>query len=175
MARNIEIKAGIDNVENWLPKAGTLANTRPTLIAQDDTYFRCPAGRLKLRVFSTTTGELIFYERPDSAGPKESRYFIAPVTAPDQMREVLTQAYGQVGRVRKTRHLFLTGRTRIHVDRVEGLGDFLELEVVLSEDELAQAGFKEANELMVRLGVPKTSLIQGSYIDLLRQAESRLI
>ena len=168
VARNIEIKARIDSFENWLEKARGVADSGPTLITQDDTFFNSPNGRLKLRAFSSGSGELIFYQRMDSAGPKESRYFISLVPEPDKMRELLTEAYGQVGRVRKTRHLFLTGRTRIHVDRVEQLGDFLELEVVLVGTEPSEAGIAVAQELLLRLGVPKPALVQGAYIDLLR-------
>jgi len=58
-----------------------------------------------------------------------------PTAAPDALREALTLAYGVIGRVRKVRTLFMAGRTRIHLDRVEGLGEFLELEVVLAEHE----------------------------------------
>lgn len=167
MPRNIEIKARLDRLEPWLDKARAVADSGPDLIEQDDTFFACPSGRLKLRSFSQDAAELIFYQRPDSAGPKESTYFIAPVAAPDAMREVLTRAYGQLGRVRKQRYLFMAGRTRIHLDRVEGLGDFLELEVVLAEGESGEVGVEAANDLLAKLRVSKTNLIRGAYIDLL--------
>ena len=167
MARNIEIKARIESVEAWLPKARAVADSGPNRILQDDTFFDCPSGRLNLRSFSATDGELIFYRRPDCAGPKESFYSLAPLGKPELLREVLNLAYGQIGRVRKTRHLFLAGRTRIHLDRVEGLGDFLELEVVLSEGEPAEAGTKVAMELLGKLGISNESLVAPAYIDLL--------
>jgi predicted adenylyl cyclase CyaB len=69
--------------------------------------------------------------------------------------------------VRKTRTLFLVGRTRVHLDRVEGLGHFLELEVVLEDDELLEAGIQEANDIMAHLGVEPSQLIEGAYMDLL--------
>src|SRR5260221_4636980 len=128
MARNIESKARIESVDSLLRLVRAIADGGPTEIFQDDTFFRCPNGRLKLRAFSETSGELIFYQRPDSAGPKESFYVISATASPDSLREALSLAYGQAGRVRKQRTLFMAGRTRIHLDRVEGLGDFLELE-----------------------------------------------
>ncbi|MCY1209149.1 hypothetical protein D9M72_207930 [compost metagenome] len=70
--------------------------------------------------------------------------------------------------MRKQRRLFLVGRTRVHLDRVEGLGEFLELEVVLQEGEPAEAGVAEAHALMARLGVAERQLVQGAYVDLLR-------
>lgn len=168
MARNVEIKARIDSVDKLLPRAQAIADGGPTEIVQDDTFFSCPNGRLKLRAFSETAGELIFYQRPDQAGPKESSYLISPTASPDTLREVLSLAYGASGRVRKHRTLFMAGRTRIHLDRVEGLGDFLELEVVLSEGETTESGVRVAHELLARLGISPQQLIEGAYVDLLR-------
>ncbi|MBK7190771.1 MAG: class IV adenylate cyclase [bacterium] len=105
---------------------------------------RCDSGRLKLRAFAEGHGELIYYRRADAVGPKESFYTIAPVEDPDALRRALTLALGAVGRVRKRRTLYLVGRTRVHLDRVEGLGEFLELEVVLLDDETAEVGEAEA-------------------------------
>jgi predicted adenylyl cyclase CyaB len=168
MARNIEIKARIESVEALLPRVKAIAESGPTEIVQDDTFFNCPNGRLKLRAFSKTSGELIFYQRPDQAGPKESFYVISPTASPDTLREALTRAYGQSGRVRKHRTLFTAGRTRIHLDKVEELGDFLELEVVLSEAEPAEAGRKVARDLLAKLGISGEHLIEGAYVDLFR-------
>ncbi|MCE5228227.1 class IV adenylate cyclase [bacterium] len=171
MARNIEVKARIESVEAIAPRAAAAADRGPIEIGQDDTFFRCDAGRMKLRTFSETSGELIFYKRLDQAGPKESFYLISKTVEPDTLREALTLAYGQIGRVRKRRTLYLAGRTRIHLDRVEGLGDFMELEVVLAENEPPQDGIEEAHRLMAQLGVAESQLIEGAYIDLLLTAE----
>lgn len=169
MSRNIEIKARIASVEALLRPAAALADRGPIEIAQDDTFFRCESGRLKLRAFSAAEGELIYYRRADRQGLKESFYLRSPTTAPAILRESLTLAYGQVGRVLKQRSLFLVGRTRIHLDRVQQLGDFLELEVVLESDEPAEAGIREARVLMERLGVSPADLIDAAYVDLLNR------
>ncbi len=79
---------------------------------------------------------------------------------------------GQEGRVVKHRTLFLVGRTRVHLDRVQGLGDFMELEVVLADGEDAEAGMREAHALMARLGIAPEALVQGAYHDLLRAIEA---
>ena len=167
MARNIEIKAHIPSVAAILERAAALADEGPTEIRQDDTFFECRSGRLKLRTFANGEGELIFYRRTDQQGPKESFYVRTPTAAPDSLREMLTLAYGVVGRVRKNRTLFIAGRTRIHLDIVENLGHFLELEVVLREDESTDVGVREAHELMQRLGVTPSQLIDRAYVDLL--------
>ncbi|CAG2127454.1 class IV adenylate cyclase [Cupriavidus plantarum] len=167
MARNIEIKARIDSIDAVAPRAAALAQHGPERIEQDDTFFPCRNGRLKLRAFDASRGELIFYARPDQTGPKESFYILSPTSSPDTLRAALAAAHGEGGRVRKVRTLFLVGRTRVHLDRVEGLGDFLELEVVLADDEPAETGVAEAHALMDALGVDRARLIDGAYVDLL--------
>jgi len=167
VSRNIEIKARIDSADAWVPKIAVLADEGPIDIAQDDTFFRCDSARLKLRAFSGGTGELIYYSRADEYGPKESFYVRSPTSAPDSLRECLRLAYGQVGRVKKHRKLFLVGRTRVHLDEVENLGHFLELEVVLADDEPTEAGVREARELMDKLAIGPHQLIDEAYVDLL--------
>jgi predicted adenylyl cyclase CyaB len=174
MARNIEIKARIENVALLTPQVAALASEGPLEIAQDDTFFACDTGRLKLRAFSNDSGELIFYQRANQSGPKESFYLRSPTTSPENLRESLSLAYGQIGRIRKYRTLFLVGRTRVHLDRVEGLGHFLELEVMLVDDEPPEQGIREAGELMESLGIQPEQLIEGAYIDLLLAASEPL-
>ena len=167
MARNIEIKARIENVDALTARVVAVADRGPIEIYQDDTFFGCERGRMKLRTLSAGDGELIFYRRPDQKGPKESNYSIVPTAQPDSLRQVLSLAYGQIGQVRKRRSLYLIGRTRVHLDRVEGLGHFLELEVVLSDGESPQAGIEEAHKLATLLGIDSEQLIDAAYIDLL--------
>ena len=170
MARNVEIKARIDSVEAVLPRALALADGPPQLIAQDDTFFTCAVGRLKLRVFADSRGELIAYQRPDATGPKTSDYAITAVPDPDALRATLARALGVSGRVIKQRTLLLVGRTRVHLDRVDGLGDFLELEVVLPDGESADDGVTIAHDLLRRLQIDPQRLVSGAYVDLLRAA-----
>jgi adenylate cyclase len=170
MARNIEVKARIESTEALLPKVRTIAEHGPELIEQDDTFFTCAAGRLKLRAFADGSGQLIAYERPDATGPKTSDYLITSVADPGSLRATLARALGESGRVVKRRTLFLVGRTRVHLDQVQGLGDFLELEVVLREDESADDGVTEAHTLLRRLGVDASQCVSGAYVDLLRRA-----
>jgi predicted adenylyl cyclase CyaB len=165
MPRNVEIKARIPGVAALTPRAARLADSGPTVLKQDDTFFACATGRLKLRDQSAAGAELIFYRRADDSGPKESFYVRTPVADPQAMRTLLSLAYGQTGRVRKRRVLFLAGRTRIHLDTVDGLGEFLELEVVLREGEPAAAGILEAHSLMHALGVDPGQLVRGAYVD----------
>ena len=173
MARNVEIKARVDDLDAIARKAAALCTEGPIEIVQDDTFFACAPGRLKLRTFSPERGELIFYQRADARGPKESFYLRSPTTVPEALREVLTLACGTSGRVRKHRTLYLAGRSRIHLDRVDGLGDFVEIEVVLGDGDDAEGGVREARELMARLGIDGSRLVAGAYVDLLDGALPR--
>ncbi len=169
MPANVEIKARITSVEALLPLAQALADDKHLQrIHQDDTFFAVPHGRLKLRVFCDGSGELIHYHRSDASGPKLSDYVLVPVADPDSLRDALARACGLVGRVRKQRILALVGPTRIHLDRVDGLGDFLELEVTLGGGQTEAEGTAIAHGLMASLGIEPGQLLQGAYIDLLR-------
>ncbi len=172
MPRNVEIKARIENIKDLEDKVVDIADGEPTEIIQDDTFFNCINGRLKLRTFSEDRGELIFYKRADESGPKECFYLISKTSEPSTLREALNLAYGAAGRVQKRRMVYLVGRTRIHLDRVKGLGNFLELEVVLEDSETSEDGVEEAKAILSRLGVKDAQLTEGAYVDLLYQNDA---
>lgn len=167
MPANIEIKARVRDFESLRKRTASLSDTPCEVIPQDDTFFNVPHGRLKLRVFSPESAELIFYHRPDMDGPKRSEYYRTPTRDPSGLRDVLARAYGIRGVVRKTRYLYLVGQTRIHLDDVEGLGHFMELEVVLADGQSDAEGQSVAEALMLQLGVCREDLLNGAYMDLL--------
>ena len=167
MAKNIEIKASMEDIEFCLNKARVLAGCEPEIIKQEDYFFNCENGRLKLRIFSSDRGELIFYNRENISGPKTSEYYISGTDDPKELLHVLKKAYGIYGKVKKVRRLFIAGRTRIHLDQVVGLGDFLEFEVVLSENDKPADGEAEANRLLDQFGIKKSDLIECAYVDLI--------
>ena len=166
MARNVELKARVDGLAALRPAVAAVANEGPHTLLQDDTYFGCPSGRLKLRTQGDGNGELIYYRRDDEAGARESHYLCTPVSEPELLRTQLALAYGITARVRKERTLYRRGRTRIHHDRVEGLGEFIELEVVLADEESPATGVAEAQALLARLGLAGVELVARGYADL---------
>ena len=159
MPTNVEIKAVVRDWERVKQLAQTLSDVPVEIIEQEDTFFICLQGRLKLRYFSASSGELIAYHREDVVETKASHYLISQTKEPDQLRRALAMALGIAGTVKKRRHLYLCGPTRIHLDEVEGLGTFLELEVVLRPDQSASEGEQVAHKLMGRLGVKPVDLI----------------
>ncbi len=169
MPRNIEVKARIGSVDAVLPRARALADFDAQVIDQDDTFFAVTRGRLKLRRFADGTAELIHYHRPDTCDAKASDYVRVPAPDPDALAAALERGCGLLGRVRKRRLLLLAGPTRIHLDRVEGLGDFMELEVVLRDGQADAEGVTMAEDLMRRLGLFDAPRIDGAYLDLLQR------
>jgi adenylate cyclase len=167
MPSNIEIKAKLRDREGVEMLVRERADHGPELIVQEDVFFPCEEGRLKLRTFSEDQGELIFYRRVDTKGPTESEYFKAPTSDPEAMAMALAAALGTAGMVRKRRTLYLVGQTRVHLDEVEGLGHYLELEVVLEPEESTEDGAAVAHELMATLGISDEDLEANAYIDLI--------
>ncbi len=167
-ARNVEIKASVPDLDALHRAAEAISDSAVEVLDQEDLFLAAPEGRLKLRILGERQGELISYHRADTAGPKTSHYLIATTTEPAALREILTRVMPTAGQVRKRRWLYRVGRTRVHLDRVEGLGDFVELEVVLRPEEDEADGVAVARDLMRRLGIAEERLIEGAYIDLIR-------
>ncbi|EEC10230.1 adenylate cyclase, putative, partial [Ixodes scapularis] len=138
---NVEIKARLSDRDALLRCLEPMAE-KHTVLRQKDTFFRVAHGRLKLRRSTEADGHL-------------------------PLQDMLDRSLGTLGTVCKERHLFLVGCTRVHVDAVQGLGDFLELEVVLREGQDPEEGRATAEALMAVLGVQPDSLESGSYLDLL--------
>jgi len=167
MPANIEIKARVRDFSALRTRAEALSDTPVQIIPQEDTFFNVREGRLKLRVLAADRGQLIYYSRPDQSGPKRSDYHIYETGDPAGLKSLLALALGVRGVVRKTRYLYLAGQTRIHLDDVQGLGQFIELEVVLRPGQTDADGQAVAADLMAKLGVEESDLLDGAYMDLL--------
>jgi predicted adenylyl cyclase CyaB len=167
---NVEIKARVRDLDALRVRVQALSKGSPQRLRQDDTFFETPSGRLKLRVIDGKQGELICYQRNDECGPTPSTYQISPAREPDALKRVLSTALGVRGVVRKSREVFAIARTRVHLDRVEGLGSFLELEVVLAPGEPVERGHAEAQELLESLLVRPGDLESRAYVDMIEDA-----
>lgn len=170
MKRNVEIKARAERPGQLEEIAAVLRGRGlvERILVQRDTFFRCETGRLKLRE-EGGAAELIFYSRGAAAAARESRYWRAAVAEGGAMAALLGAAHGTSGVVEKRRRLFLVGQTRVHLDEVTGLGDFLELEVVLREEQSVEEGQSIARALLAELGVAERALVGPAYVELLAQ------
>jgi homotetrameric cytidine deaminase len=170
--RNVELKARDPDPARSLERARALGAEDRGELRQRDTYFAARRGRLKLREQEPGGAELIAYERADAAEARESRYRIAPVADPDALRDDLDAALGTVVVVDKRRRLLLWEGVRIHLDTVEGLGSFVELEGVAAEDsDLAREAGLVAR-LRAELGIGDEAIEPAGYADLLRAADA---
>ncbi len=164
MRLNLELKASIPSIDLARASARRCGAEFSGLLLQEDTYFRVPNGRLKLREIAGDRSELIFYERPNSSLERWSSYSRVPVAEPRGLKEQLASALGIRVVVRKKRELFLLDETRIHLDDVEDLGTYLEFEVPVRDREEAASQMKFLRE---QFEVDEGSIFTGSYSDLI--------
>jgi homotetrameric cytidine deaminase len=168
--RNIELKAIDPDPERSLATVRALNAEDKGVLRQRDTYFRTRAGRLKLREEEPGGATLIQYDRPDAAQARESRYRLSPVPEPDVLRASLDEALGTLVVVDKARHLFLWEGVRIHLDTVEGLGSFVELEGVAPAESDLAAEHEKVARLRDELGIGE--VLTDSYSDRLLGSEA---
>jgi adenylate cyclase, class 2 len=164
--RNLELKARDPDPARSLQACRDLGAADQGTLHQRDTYFSVPHGRLKLRE-EPDRATLIAYERPDLSGHKESRYRLVDVPDPEPLREALAETLGVTVVVTKSRHLFLHEGVRIHLDRVDDLGAFIEFEAVATADHDPSTFTALLDTLRERLAIPDEHLIPASYSDLL--------
>jgi adenylate cyclase, class 2 len=164
--RNIEIKLRYEElsaVRRWALNAGA---RDAGVLVQTDTFYRSARGRLKLRDIEHDHAELIWYDRADLAGVKQSDYIVTPVADVASMHAALDRAAGTRGQVRKRRELLLWRNVRIHLDDVEGLGRFVELESVVGEVDEPTAALN-LQALLGHLGLAAAQSVEVAYADLL--------
>lgn len=169
MGINVEVKARARDPAHLRRILEGLCTAPAEAILQEDIFFQTGKGRLKLRIVRADHGELIYYERDNIAGPKRSNYLITPCADPTSLRVLLSKVMGTRGCVKKQRLLYRIGNTRVHLDKVDGLGSFVELEVVLNENQTCEEGESIAGEIMKQLGICETDLVEEAYIDLIEQ------
>jgi adenylate cyclase class 2 len=177
--RNVELKARDPDPARSLDRALALGADDRGEIRQRDTYFVAARGRLKLREQeaggSPLWDELIEYSRPDSAEAETSTYLRVPVADAEPLREALDAAYGTLVTVTKRRRLLLWENVRIHLDEVEGLGTYLELEGVAEADSDLKAEHEKVERLLREFGIEDHDLVAESYSDLLLNVPDQLM
>ncbi len=168
--RNVELKVRLEDWDGVYRAASKLADQPERIERQTDTYFRCAQGRLKLREIEGQRSVLIPYQRPDDAGARTSSYRLIEITDPDALRAGLGTTLGIRQVVRKERRILMWKNVRIHLDRVDQLGAFLEFEAVLTADQPESLGHEQIRHLCTALGLRSEEGIEGSYVDLLEAA-----
>ena len=164
---NVEIKARCKDPETIRQYLVTNKAEFKGTDKQSDTYFNVPNGRLKLRE-GNIENNLIFYERTNQSGPKNSHFNLVKVEDAKGLKEVLTKSNGVKVIVKKTREIYYINNVKFHIDEVPGLGSFVEIEagnvfVDLSQHELKQ----QCDFYMHELKIEPEDLLEVSYSDML--------
>ena len=169
---NVEIKAKCNNADSI--RSYLLVNNADFkgVDEQTDTYFNVVNGRLKLRE-GNIENNLIFYERTDQAGPKNSHFQLLKIEDAKALKEVLTKSLGVKSVVKKNREIFYIGNVKFHIDEVPGLGSFVEIEAGNITAALTQEQLKEQCDFyMQEFGIMPGDLVDVSYSDMvLRSTE----
>ncbi len=166
---NIEIKAVYTDLKKAREVCRRLNAKFIGVDRQVDTYFTVPKGRLKLRESSLSGAFLIPYIRPDQEGPKKSDYGLIKVENAEQIKSLLLQIFESNLVVKKSREIYLLDNVRVHLDDVEGLGHFFELEAVYEEDSQRENEELKVRNLLVEFAISEPALQKTSYEQLAKQ------
>ncbi|MCL1797363.1 MAG: class IV adenylate cyclase [Eggerthellaceae bacterium] len=161
--RNIEIKVALSEKGDVVNRLNALGAKYQYTMKQADYYFDIGENKDKLRIIDGREFQLISYQRKEKHGQKDSYYEIKELTAVE--KDALLASRKAIKHVEKTRELWLYGNTRIHLDLVEQLGNFLELETVIKDISL-KAGKNEFKTVVNGLGIDATNSVAASYSDL---------
>lgn len=169
---NFEFKATHNNIEE---AEDILQQQSPLFVGEDhqiDTYFNVPKGRLKLRE-GTIEQSLIFYQRTDVAGAKQSDVILYQHAADASLKQILVQSLGVKTVVDKRRRIYFIGNVKFHFDTVLGLGTFVEVEAIDKDGSIGLVKLKEqCRHYQQLLGVKDEDFVAGSYSDLLLAKKS---
>ena len=155
MGMNLELKARLSSLEETRRKVKVIKNIRfEADDTQIDTFYNVPQGRLKLRESTFYGNILIPYFRPDNNDAKQSDYSLIEIKDTKSLKRIFSEMFGIKVIVEKTRSIYLYENVRIHLDRVKGLGNFLEFEAVLDPENSIQEGQKKIDYL-TQLGPKK--------------------
>lgn len=165
--KNIELKVKVKNFKEINERLKKMRAEFARKLIQVDTYYNVPAGRLKFREINRCEYEFIFYQRPDRVGSKISDYLVWKIkpSQAELAKSFFKKILGEKLKVVKTRRLWLYKNTRIHLDQVKNIGNFLELETVIAKKDLIFFK-KEHEEIIKLLNLNKYKKIDKSYSDL---------
>lgn len=169
--QNIEIKASCTNAieirKYLLEKKAEFKGVD----MQTDTYFNVSNGRLKLRQ-GNIENSLIYYNRENIAGPKISEVHLFQVENNSELlKAILKNANGIKVVVKKKREIYFIENVKFHIDEVEGLGNFVEIEAIDKDGSLGEEIIRQQCAFyLTQFGITEENLLTHSYSDLLMKA-----
>ena len=164
---NVEIKARCEEPERLRQILADRGADFRGVDRQIDTYFNCPSGRLKLRE-GNIEHALIHYERPDQAGPKKAVVSLYHPPRDPALKAALTAALGVRVVVAKTREIYFIDNVKFHIDDVDDLGSFVEIEAIGKTGDIGPEKLRaQCDEYIALFGIPPEDLLTHSYGDML--------
>jgi predicted adenylyl cyclase CyaB len=161
---NFEVKTRISNFEEILKKIQNIGAVYKETMSQIDYYFKIGIEKEKIREINHHTMSLISYKRLEKGGRKDSNYDIKTLSL--KQKKTLLEHKPLLCLVDKTRQLWMYKNTRIHIDNVVGLGNFMELETVVKDISKNQ-GLNEFKEVVKKLEIDLEETEPFSYSDLI--------
>lgn len=171
--KNIEKKFYTRNNHLFIPKIEVMEGAYfVKVLTQTDVFYPSPHGRLKLRYewnkdARRNEGTLVAYQRSNDIAARASEYYLYKTDSPIGLDLVLSKSLGLLGRLDKTRTLYMYKSTRIHVDSIVNLGDFIEFETVMNDEMTDEEAYAELNYVVDYLGLKDEDAIATSYFELL--------
>lgn len=166
---NIEIKAKSNNQDAIRKILKSKNADFKGIDHQIDTYFKVNNGRLKLRE-GKIENHLIYYQRENKEGPKQSDVILFRADSKSSLKEILTNALGILVVVNKKREIYFIDNVKFHIDIVENLGRFVEIEAINNDGLIGKKKlFKQCQFFLDLFKIPQKDLISISYSDLLLQ------
>ena len=168
---NFEFKAHLDDASHV---RAALKRLRARFLGTDhqvDTYFRVPAGRLKIRE-GRIENSLIFYQRTNSARARRSNVEMMLLPRRNSVRAVLTRALGILAVVDKRREIYFVGNVKIHLDRVRGLGTFVEVEAMTRSGDIRKVR-AQAAKFQKLFAISPGDIVPLSYSDLILKKRTK--
>jgi homotetrameric cytidine deaminase len=173
---NLELKARDPEPQQTEARCRALGACDEGVLEQRDTYFAGRHGRLKLREQDSSAAELIAYRRPDTREAQESAFIRAGVADPAALREALGAALGETVVVVKRRRLWMWENVRIHLDDVQELGTFIELEAMVGPGlNTPEEAAEKVARLRSELAIADDALVAAGYADLLLDGAQALL
>lgn len=163
-----EIKAKLLDYDATMKTLHKHCGNSKEVVNQEDIFFECKKGKLKLRIFDNNKADLIFYTRDKEDGIKNCKFVTYNSDDPEALKNVLSASFEIIGSVIKTRTLYLYNDIRIHIDKVKSLGEFIEIEIPINNANRSESGTTIQN-LMKTFKIDKSHILEGAYIDLLRK------
>jgi predicted adenylyl cyclase CyaB len=164
---NIEIKARCDDPGFIRKYLNSKHAQFKGVDHQVDTYFNVADGRLKLRE-GNIENSLIYYERNNDPGAKESNFQLVSVPDAKTLKEILSKSLGIKIIVEKKREIYFIENVKFHVDEIAGLGSFVEIEASDLYKKISKPALqRQCDFYLSELKIKNGNLIPFSYSDML--------